>query len=127
MKKLICCNSASIYESFSQGSPLRAGMKFNLNEDGSKYGFVGTKFGFVLAMVNYDWRRSQLLGTDIGNRRLRFLAYSQISKIHDCDTLWYQQSNLHQWRQDLLELVGMEPERNQEYFSTMPGTNTRFT
>jgi hypothetical protein len=22
-----------------------------------------------------------------------------------------------------LELVGMEPERNQEYFSTMPGTN----
>jgi hypothetical protein len=53
MKNLFdCCNSASIYESFSQGSPITgAGMKFNLNEDGSKYTrfLLGTKFGFVLA------------------------------------------------------------------------------
>jgi hypothetical protein len=31
-------------------------------------------------------------GTDIGNRRLRFLAL-KYQKIHDCDTLWYQQSS----------------------------------
>jgi hypothetical protein len=32
-----CCNAASISLRLSQGSDYGAGMKFNLNEDGSKY------------------------------------------------------------------------------------------
>jgi hypothetical protein len=31
---------------------------------------------------NNDWWRNSF-STDIGNRRLRFLAYAQVSKIHD--------------------------------------------
>jgi hypothetical protein len=71
---------------FSQGSPdYGAGMKFNLNEDGSK-------FMRVIAW-NQIWMRSSQMNpgtmiggeatstaTDIGNRRLRFLAYAQVSK-----------------------------------------------
>jgi hypothetical protein len=62
---------------------------------------------------------SQLLGTDIGNRRLRF-SYSKYQKIHDCDTLGINNQTSPMEPQDLLEL-GMG--KNQEYFSTMPGTN----
>ena len=71
---------------FSQGSTdYGAGLKFNLNEDGSK-------FMRVIAW-NQIWFRSAemnpgtMIGgepastaTDIGNRRLRFLAYAQVSK-----------------------------------------------
>mgnify|MGYP003609443530 FL=1 len=71
---------------FSQGSTdYGAGLKFNLNEDGSK-------FMRVIAW-NQIWMRSAQMNpgtmiggeatstaTDIGNRRLRFLAYAQISK-----------------------------------------------
>ena len=71
---------------FSQGSTdYGSGMKFNLNEDGSKY------MRFIA--WNQIWFRSSQMnpgtmigndaattGTDIGNRRLRFLAYSQLSK-----------------------------------------------
>jgi len=71
---------------FSQGSTdYGAGLKFNLNED-------GTKFMRVIAW-NQIWMRSSemnpgtMIGgeatstaTDIGNRRLRFLAYAQVSK-----------------------------------------------
>lgn len=70
----------------AQGSPdYGAGLKFNLNEDGSKY---------MRALVwNQIWFRSQQMNpgtqigdewssnsTDIGNRRLRILLYAQISK-----------------------------------------------
>lgn len=71
---------------FSQGSTdYGAGLKFNLNEDGSK-------FMRVIAW-NQIWMRSAQMNpgtmiggeatstaTDIGNRRLRFLAYAQVSK-----------------------------------------------
>lgn len=71
---------------FSQGSTdYGAGLKFNLNEDGSK-------FMRVIAW-NQIWFRSAQMNpgtmiggepastaTDIGNRRLRFLAYAQVSK-----------------------------------------------
>lgn len=71
---------------FSQGSTdYGAGLKFNLNEDGSK-------FMRVIAW-NQIWMRSSQMNpgtmiggeatstaTDIGNRRLRFLAYAQVSK-----------------------------------------------
>ncbi|OAB25170.1 short chain amide porin [Flavobacterium fryxellicola] len=71
---------------FSQGSTdYGAGLKFNLNED-------GTKFMRVIAW-NQIWMRSAQMNpgtmiggeatstaTDIGNRRLRFLAYAQVSK-----------------------------------------------
>ncbi|MCF6141743.1 porin [Flavobacterium sp. K77] len=71
---------------FSQGSTeYGSGLKFNLNEDGSK-------FMRVIAW-NQIWMRSSEMNpgtmingeptstaTDIGNRRLRFLAYAQISK-----------------------------------------------
>ncbi|MBF7092296.1 porin [Flavobacterium sp. ALJ2] len=73
-------------KAFSQGSTdYGSGMKFNLNEDGSKY------MRFIL--WNQIWFRSSEMnpgtqigeepastGTDIGNRRLRLLAYFQISK-----------------------------------------------
>lgn len=71
---------------FSQGSPdYGSGMKFNLNEDGTKY------MRFIA--WNQVWLRSSQMNpgtmiadepatksTDIGNRRLRFLIYAQISK-----------------------------------------------
>jgi hypothetical protein len=71
---------------FSQGSTdYGSGLKFNLNDDGSK-------FMRVIAW-NQIWFRSAemnpgtMIGgeptstaTDIGNRRLRFLAYAQVSK-----------------------------------------------
>jgi hypothetical protein len=71
---------------FAQGAPdYGNGMKFNLNEEGSKY------MRFIA--WNQIWVRSSQMnpgtmigsepattGTDIGNRRLRFLAYSQLSK-----------------------------------------------
>ena len=71
---------------FSQGSTdYGAGLKFNLNEDGSK-------FMRVIAW-NQIWFRSAQMNpgtmiggepastaTDIGNRRLRFLAYAKVSK-----------------------------------------------
>lgn len=70
---------------FSQGSPdYGGGLKFKINEDGSKY------MRFIA--WNQIWLRSQELNpgsmiadepttsnTDIGNRRLRLLAYAQIS------------------------------------------------
>lgn len=73
-------------EGFSQGSTdYGSGLKFNLNDDGSK-------FMRVIAW-NQIWFRSAemnpgtIIGgeptstaTDIGNRRLRFLAYAQVSK-----------------------------------------------
>lgn len=73
-------------EGFSQGSTdYGSGLKFNLNDDGSK-------FMRVIAW-NQIWFRSAemnpgtMIGgeptstaTDIGNRRLRFLAYAQVSK-----------------------------------------------
>ncbi len=71
---------------FSQGSSeYGSGLKFNLNEDGSKY----------MRMIMWDqiWLRSTQLNpgtaingesattsTDIGNRRLRMLFYAQLSK-----------------------------------------------
>ena len=71
---------------FSQGAPdYGNGMKFTLNED-------GTKFMRFIAWNQIWFRSSQMnpgtmiggepatTGTDIGNRRLRFLAYSQLSK-----------------------------------------------
>ncbi|OOV25500.1 porin [Flavobacterium sp. LM5] len=71
--------------SFAQGSSeYTSGMKFNLNDAGSKY------MRFIV--WNQIWFRSSQMNpgtmvgneaassaTDIGNRRLRFLAYSQIS------------------------------------------------
>ncbi|HEX8577747.1 MAG TPA: porin [Flavobacterium sp.] len=71
---------------FSQGSPdYGGGLKFNLNEDGSKY--------MRVIMWNQIWVRSTQLNpgtmvgdeptsssTDIGSRRLRLLAYAQITK-----------------------------------------------
>jgi hypothetical protein len=71
--------------SFAQGSPdYGGGMKFKINEDGSKY------MRFIA--WNQIWFRSQSLNpgsmiggesastnTDIGNRRLRILAYAQIT------------------------------------------------
>jgi hypothetical protein len=71
---------------FSQGAQdYGSGMKFNLNDEGSKY------MRFIA--WNQIWLRSSQMnpgtmignepastGTDIGNRRLRFLAYSQLSK-----------------------------------------------
>lgn len=71
---------------FSQGSPdYGAGMKFNLNEDGSKYMrfIVWNQIWFRSSQMNPGTMiggESASTGTDIGNRRLRFLAYSQISK-----------------------------------------------
>lgn len=70
---------------FSQGSPdYGGGLKFKINEDGTKY------MRFIA--WNQIWLRSQELNpgsmiadepstssTDIGNRRLRLLAYAQIS------------------------------------------------
>lgn len=74
------------FKGFSQGSTdYGSGLKFNLNDDGSK-------FMRVIAW-NQIWFRSAemnpgtMIGgeatstaTDIGNRRLRFLAYAQVSK-----------------------------------------------
>ena len=88
MKKVILTAALSMawLTGISQGSPdYGAGMKFNLNEDGSKY----------LRMIawNQIWFRSSdmnpgtMIGdepatqsTDIGNRRLRMLFYAQLSK-----------------------------------------------
>jgi hypothetical protein len=71
----------------------------------------------------HDWREAST-GTDIGNRRLRFLATRKYQKIHDCDTLWYQQSNFTNGGAAGSSGTGGMEEKNQEYFSTMPGTNT---
>jgi hypothetical protein len=50
---LIAAASASM-KSFSEAG-LRAGMKFNLNEDGSKYAvWLGTKFGFRSSQMNQE-------------------------------------------------------------------------
>ncbi|KOS05561.1 porin [Flavobacterium akiainvivens] len=71
---------------FSQGSTeYGSGLKFNLNEDGSKY--------MRVIAWNQIWLRSSEMNpgtmingeeattsTDIGNRRLRVLLYAQISK-----------------------------------------------
>jgi len=88
MKKIFFTASVLLLtlQGFSQGSTdYGAGLKFNLNEDGSK-------FMRVIAW-NQIWFRSAemnpgtMIGgeptstaTDIGNRRLRFLAYAQVSK-----------------------------------------------
>lgn len=88
MKKIFFTASVLLLtlQGFSQGSTdYGAGLKFNLNEDGSK-------FMRVIAW-NQIWMRSSemnpgtMIGgeptstaTDIGNRRLRFLAYAQVSK-----------------------------------------------
>ncbi|RDI52320.1 porin [Flavobacterium glaciei] len=88
MKKIFFTASVLLLtlQGFSQGSTdYAAGLKFNLNEDGSK-------FMRVIAW-NQIWMRSSemnpgtMIGgeptstaTDIGNRRLRFLAYAQVSK-----------------------------------------------
>ncbi len=88
MKKILFSAAVLLLslQGFSQGSTdYGAGMKFNLNEDGSK-------FMRVIAW-NQIWMRSSQMnpgtmiggeatstGTDIGNRRLRFLAYAQVSK-----------------------------------------------
>ena len=88
MKKIFFTASVLLLtlQGFSQGSTdYGSGLKFNLNEDGSK-------FMRVIAW-NQIWMRSSemnpgtMIGgeptstaTDIGNRRLRFLAYAQVSK-----------------------------------------------
>jgi len=88
MKKIILTAALSMawLTGFSQGSPdYGAGMKFNLNEDGSKY--------VRMIAWNQIWFRSSdmnpgtMIGdepatksTDIGNRRLRMLFYAQLSK-----------------------------------------------
>nr|WP_314838663.1 porin [uncultured Flavobacterium sp.] len=88
MKKILFKASVLLLslQGFSQGSTeYGGGLKFNLNEDGSK-------FMRVIAW-NQIWMRSSemnpgtMIGgeatstaTDIGNRRLRFLAYAQVSK-----------------------------------------------
>lgn len=88
MKKLFFSAAVLLLslKGFSQGSTeYGGGLKFNLNEDGSK-------FMRVIAW-NQIWMRSSEMNpgtmingeptstaTDIGNRRLRFLAYAQISK-----------------------------------------------
>jgi hypothetical protein len=55
-------------------------MKFNLNEDGSKFMRViaWNKSGCVCS--NGTMIGGETTATDIGNRRLRFLAYAQVSK-----------------------------------------------
>lgn len=74
------------FSAFSQGSPdYGGGLKININEDGSKY--------LRMILWNQVWLRSSQMNpgttvggeatdnnTDIGNRRLRILAYAQISK-----------------------------------------------
>jgi len=88
MKKIVLTAmlSAAWLTGFSQGSPdYGAGMKFNLNEDGSKY--------VRMIAWNQIWFRSSQMNpgtmigdeptsssTDIGNRRLRMLFYAQLSK-----------------------------------------------
>ncbi|WP_158728463.1 MULTISPECIES: porin [unclassified Flavobacterium] len=88
MKKILFSAAVLLLslQGFSQGSTdYGAGLKFNLNEDGSK-------FMRVIAW-NQIWMRSSQMNpgtmiggeatstaTDIGNRRLRFLAYAQVSK-----------------------------------------------
>ena len=88
MKKILFLAAVLLLslKGFSQGSTdYGAGLKFNLNDDGSK-------FMRVIAW-NQIWLRSAemnpgtMIGneatstaTDIGNRRLRFLAYAQVSK-----------------------------------------------
>jgi hypothetical protein len=100
MKKIIFMQQYSYYHSrFSQGSTdYGAGMKFNLNEDGSKF----------MRVVCQIWMRSSemnpgtMIGgeatstaTDIGNRRLRFLAMHKYLKIHDFNPFWDQQPNFY--------------------------------
>jgi hypothetical protein len=80
-------------QKFSQGSTdYGSGMKFNLNEDGSKYmRFIAwIKYGYVpVKWTQVQWLRgSGNNWNHIGNRRLRFLAYSNFLKIHDCYPLW---------------------------------------
>lgn len=88
MKKIftIALLSVAWISSFAQGAPdYGAGMKFNLNDDGSRY------VRFIA--WNQIWLRSTemnpgtMIGdepttnsTDIGNRRLRILLYAQLSK-----------------------------------------------
>jgi hypothetical protein len=76
---------------FSQGSLTWSGMKFNLNEDGSKY------MRFIA--WNQIWLFQMNPGTMIGGsgnnwnrywqQTFAFLAYSKFLKIHDCYPLWY--------------------------------------
>ncbi|MCU0352061.1 MAG: porin [Flavobacterium sp.] len=86
MKKLVTFSALLLAcASFAQGSPdYGGGLKFKVNDDGSKY------MRFIA--WNQIWLRSQELNpgsmiadeasttnTDIANRRLRLLAYAQIS------------------------------------------------
>ncbi len=88
MKRIITAALLSVIwvSGFSQGATdYGSGMKFNLNEDGTKY------MRFIA--WNQIWLRSSQMNpgtmiadepatksTDIGNRRLRFLIYAQLSK-----------------------------------------------
>jgi hypothetical protein len=88
MKKLLLKVTFLLFflNGFSQGSTdYGSGMKFNLNEDGTKYMrfIVWNQIWFRSAQMNPGsmiGSEPTSTGTDIGNRRLRFLAYSQISK-----------------------------------------------
>jgi hypothetical protein len=76
MKNLFdCCNSALSMKLFHKAPRLRAGMKFNLNEDGSKYmRFIMEPNLARSSQMNPGTmiEESQLTGTDIGNRRCAF-------------------------------------------------------
>jgi hypothetical protein len=88
MKRIILLAGLLFFaaEGYSQGSTdYGSGLKVNFNEDGSKY------MRFIA--WNQIWFRSSEMNpgtmiadepattnTDIGNRRLRMLAYAQISK-----------------------------------------------
>ena len=71
---------------FSQGSTdYGSGLKFNLNDDGSKFMRViaWNQIWFRSAEMNPGTmigNEAASTATDIGNRRLRFLAYAQVSK-----------------------------------------------
>ena len=88
MKKLFFTVTILLFslKGFSQGSTdYGSGMKFNINDDGSKYmRFIAwNQIWFRSAQMNPGTmigNEPTTTGTDIGNRRLRFLAYSQISK-----------------------------------------------
>jgi hypothetical protein len=98
---------------FSQGSPdYGAGMKFNLNQDGSKYmRFIAwNQIWFVPANESRTMiGEAATTGTDIGNRRLVFCLLNY-PKIHDCDTLGI--TKLYKWSARIFRNGGMSQTRN---------------
>jgi hypothetical protein len=95
-------------------------MKFNLNEDGSKYmRFIAwNQIWFRSSQMNRNdwrtnfyrdrhWKQTFALSSVLANiKRYMIVTHFGINN----QTLPMEEP------QDLLELVGMEPEKNQEYF-----------